>query len=51
MSGLVGIVSIGLSAAEKLVPEAITTQLKAYGLAVDEMSAAAGQNPEAAMAT
>lgn len=41
MSALTDIVTLGISAAEKLTPEEIAIQLKAYGLAVDELSAAA----------
>ena len=47
MSGLTEIVGLGLSAAEKLAPADVAIQLKSYGLAVDEMSAAAGQDPQA----
>ena len=50
MASLTDLVSLALSAAAKLTPEEVSTQLKAYGLAVDGLSAAASENPEAAVA-
>lgn len=44
------VVDLAISAASKLTPSEVQTQLQAYGLGVEGFSAAASANPEAAVA-